>query len=133
MRRKLHLCIRLIVFIIIIASLIALGACSNTTFGELSGEGEGILIDVCRICHGTGGIGGFAPPLDERLGYSFENAKQLYDKIRFEMPRNKPGSLATMEYQQVLSYILIKNGFVGQQEIFKAGQLSDITIPDYTP
>ena len=121
--------VQLVGLIIIITSLLALGACSNTTFSQLSVEGEGILYNKCSMCHGIGGIGGFAPPLDERLGYSFEDARQIYDKIRFEMPRNKPGSLATLEYRQVLSHILLKNGFAGQQEIFKVGKLSDIAIP----
>ena len=129
MRIKPPFFVQLIVVVFILTSLITLGACSNTTFGQLSEEGEGVLSNRCTVCHGIEGIGGFAPRLDERLGHSFQNAKQIYDKIRFEMPRNKPGTLAAIEYRQVLSYILLKNGFISQQEIFKVGTLSDIAIP----
>jgi mono/diheme cytochrome c family protein len=109
--------------------LLTLGACSTESFGQLALGGESVLNSKCKDCHGIGGIGGFAPPLDNNLGYSFDNAKQIYDKIRTEMPRNNPGSLSALEYRQVFSYVLVNNGFVSEQDIFKAGNLSDITIP----
>ena len=123
--------IKLMSPLVLIVSIIAAGACSSESFGQLYVGGDSVINNACKNCHGVNGIGGFAPPLDERIGYSFENAKQLYDKIRFEMPRNKPGSLSTLEYRQVLSYILVTNGFVNEQEIF--GKLSDISIPRYPP
>jgi mono/diheme cytochrome c family protein len=129
MRIKPLLVIQLIASLLVLTSLIAFGACSNTTFGQLSEEGRAVYNDYCTLCHGYEGFVGSAPSLDERLGSSFQNAKQIYDKIRFDMPKSAPGMMAPVEYRQVLSYILIKNGFVGQQEIFKVGTLPDITIP----
>ena len=129
MRIKPSLIIQLLASLLVLISITALGACSNAPFGQLSEEGRGVYNDYCSLCHGYQGFDGSAPSLDERLGNSFQNAKQIYDKIRLDMPKSAPGLMAPIEYRQVLSYILIKNGFVSQQEIFKVGTLSDIDIP----
>ena len=117
---------------LIVVFLIALGACSSSdgTFNQLSQEGQDVFLANCVICHGLGGTGGFAPSLDIRLRYSYQNAEQLYDKIRFDMPRDRPRSLQKIQYKQVLSYILINNGYVGSQNTFDVGALSQVTITD---
>jgi len=113
------------------SAILALVACAAvSTFGQLSQEGQGVFSANCAQCHGPGGVGGVAPSLDARLGRYYQNADQLYDKIRFDMPKDKPGQLTTISYQQVLSYILVKNGYVGSQDEFKVGALSQIAISE---
>jgi hypothetical protein len=132
MRKTQSILVSLLVVLLIVVIQIALGACSSSdgTFGQLSQEGQDVFLANCVICHGLGGTGGFAPSLDITLRYFYNNAEQLYDKIRFDMPRDRPRSLQGIQYKQVLSYILINNGYVGSQDAFDVGALSQIAITD---
>ena len=122
--------LKLMILLALLVLLILLGACSTESFGQLHAGGESVINSVCKNCHGVNGIGGFAPSLDNRLGCTFQNAKQVYDKMRSDMPRNKPGSLSTMEYRQALSYVLLENGLANEGDIFEVGTLSDIKLPE---
>ncbi len=123
MKKKHYMAIPVMAFIGI---LMAMTACSPSTFGAMSDRGNGIFSSYCR-CHHSGGVG--APTLGTtRLGQDFQNAEQLYNKIRTDMPYDLPGVLAASEYQQVLSYILVQNGYVEREETFNLDTLSQITF-----
>lgn len=123
MKKKRYLAIPFMAFL---GLLLAMTACSPSTFGQLSDRGKYIFFDYCH-CHSAGGAG--APTLGAtRLGQNFQNAEQVYNKIRATMPYDLPGALAASEYQQVLSYILLQNGFVGTEDTFDVTALSQITF-----
>jgi len=111
--------------------LVALAACSSTsTFGKLAERGGGLFSTYCSSCHGSGGEGGGgAPPVYGRFGLDYQNAEQVFDKIRFEMPKNWPATMAASEYRQILSYILVQGGYVDPQDKFSDDALSQITFP----
>ena len=117
------------VFLVIafIGFLVLMTACSPSTFGQMSERGNGIFSTYCT-CHHSGGAG--APTLGHRLSQNFNNAQQVYDKIRTQMPYDLPGVLAASEYQQVLSYILLQNSYVNAEDTFDLETLSQIAITE---
>ena len=123
MKKKRYMAIPVMV---LLGLLLAMTACSPSTFGQLSDRGKYIFSDYCR-CHSAGGAG--APTLGAtRLEQDFQNAEQVYNKIRTSMPYDLPGALAASEYQQVLSYILLHNGYVNAEDTFDVTTLSQITF-----
>ena len=71
----------------------------------------------CASCHANDLRGNSNSP--ELVGMSFlflwENRplSVLYEKMRKEMPTNRPGSLATATYLDLLAFILQQNGYPG--------------------
>ena len=123
MKKKHYIAIPVMTFL---GMLLAMTACSPSTFGQLSDRGKYIFSDYCR-CHSAGGAG--APTLGAtRLRQNFQNAEQVYNKIRATMPYDLPGALAASEYQQVLGYILLQNSYVNAEDTFNVNALSQITF-----
>lgn len=82
--------------------------------GSAAAEGSRVYAIQCASCHGAEGEGFIGPPVfgpDAALG-SYGNGKKLLDYISATMPQNNPGGLTDAEYQQVLAFLLVRNGFV---------------------
>lgn len=83
----------------------------------------------CAECHGDnmrgGGMGGGAP----LSGFSFTTkwsgkpVSALYDYVRTQMPRNRPGSLTDQEYADLVALILSANDYpAGSGEVVPDSQ-----------
>ena len=78
-------------------------------------DGQIVFNTRCSRCHGTdltGGATGTSLIGDRFMQFwSEDNLDSLYKKISETMPRNSGGSLSDVEYVQVTTYLLQKNGF----------------------
>ena len=101
-----------------------------TTVGQLADAGKTVYASRCAKCHGDRGQGVGAPPV---IGASanlqkFNNAQALLEYINIAMPMDAPGGLSRQEYSQVLSFLLVENGFTPATTVFDAGNLSRLTL-----
>lgn len=78
-------------------------------------EGELFYRARCASCHGESLEGSAdAPPLsghDFRGDWDWGNMADLFEKIQYTMPANRPGVLTDGQVAEVLSYILKVNRF----------------------
>ena len=88
----------------------------------------------CASCHSVDLRGNSNTP--SLLGMSFmfiwedRSLGELYTKMRDEMPSDRPGSLSTQSYEDLLAYLLQSNQFpAGEKELkASAGMLDRISI-----
>ncbi|MCH7670842.1 MAG: cytochrome c [Proteobacteria bacterium] len=88
----------------------------------------------CASCHSVDLRGNSNTP--SLLGMSFmfiwedRSLAELYTKMRDEMPSDRPGSLSTRSYEDLLAYLLQSNQFpAGEKELkASAGMLDKISI-----
>ena len=88
----------------------------------------------CASCHSVDLRGNSNTP--SLLGMSFmfiwedRSLGELYTKMRDEMPSDRPGSLSTQSYEDLLAYLLQSNQFpTGGKELkSSAGMLDKISI-----
>ena len=91
---------------------------------------------ACERCHGADLAG---DPVQEipalsldsfMTAWSGRNVKDLFDTVKRSMPKDKPGSLGTGAYVDVVAYLLQANRFPsGARELPRAAeQLETITI-----
>lgn len=77
-------------------------------------RGEAIYRVRCAACHGASLQGtDFAPSLAGRdFAYDWDcgNIADLFEKIQFTMPANRPGRLSDGQVADVLAYVLKANG-----------------------
>jgi len=82
---------------------------------DQAARGESAYRDRCAFCHGASLQGSDdAPPLagrDFADDWNCANIADLFEKIQFTMPANRPGRLSQQQIAEVLSYILKANGF----------------------
>ncbi len=66
------------------------------------------------MCHGTDGQGGGKSALTgpNANPAKYTNAQKLFEFISTQMPPGKAGSLTKEVYLQIVSFLLLKNGFV---------------------
>jgi S-disulfanyl-L-cysteine oxidoreductase SoxD len=78
-------------------------------------EGELFYRARCASCHGPSLEGSpDGPPLsghDFRGNWDWGNMADLFEKIQYTMPANRPGALTDGQVAEVLSYILKVNRF----------------------
>jgi len=100
------------------------------TFGELARSGQAVYSAECARCHGNEGRGGGAPQLTGGTGIpaTYQDAGQLFSKISNTMPRDRPGTLSVSENHQVLSYLMVENGWVDPGNDFNANELSGLAL-----
>jgi len=99
-------------------------------------RGERTYGRSCEQCHGTDLAGDPvaeipALSLDSFMtSWSGKNVKDLFDTVKRSMPKDKPGSLGTGAYIDVVSYLLQANRFPsGSRELPRAPeQLEGIAI-----
>ncbi len=109
----------------------ALSPTPGATFGQLAEAGTNIFVTRCARCHGMKGEGGSAPALtgtQAQLG-KYKTFQGLLNYMSTAMPGNAPGTLSTLEYQQVFSYVTVQNSLILPETQFNAGQLESIPLP----
>ena len=114
-----HKGLQLIICSVIVA--LAVPAFAYTT--DQASNGKELYVKNCAVCHGAGGEGGPVPEQFGKLagmkaprlvGQGFlpgmKTVGQVYDFAKKKMPGNKPGSLKSSEYLDIISFALQANG-----------------------
>ena len=82
---------------------------------EQASRGEAVYTQACIACHGQDLGGNSNSPGLTGMGFMFlwegRNLGEFFEKIRSEMPTDRPGQLPVQDYLDVVAYILQKNGF----------------------
>jgi PQQ-dependent dehydrogenase (methanol/ethanol family) len=92
-------------------------ASSAPVFSSAQGtEGAHDYDKFCKSCHAGDLMGGSGPALvGDNFHVKWANGthklSDLYDFMRQKMPLMKPGSLSEDQYVNILSYVLLKNGY----------------------
>jgi len=100
------------------------------TFGQYADEGKAVFTQNCAKCHGDQGQGGVGPAI---MGTSatlqkFDTAQGLNAFITVAMPMDAPGTLSPQDYQRVLGYLMVQNGFAVRDTPFNAEKLQDYQL-----
>ncbi len=117
----------------VVGSPAAAGESRHYYSAEQSKAGASVYASQCSVCHGSQLQGKTGPALagpDFRssIEYSKMSGKQLYQFISSQMPYDKPGSLTETQYQQIVAYILDKNGFPAGKQPLTKKSLSQISL-----
>ena len=129
--RQLALCVMILAFV---ATVFA-----YTT--DQASNGKDLYVKYCAVCHGANGQGGTvpdefgqlkglkAPPLvgPGRLP-GMETVGQVYDFASQNMPANKPGSLNSEEYLDIISFALQANGIEPDGKPLTPASAKDIKL-----
>jgi cytochrome c len=89
---------------------------------DQASKGKELYVKHCAVCHGAGGAGGTVPQQFGKLagtkvpalvGPGFlpgmKDVGQVYDFASKNMPGDKPGSLKSNEYLEIISFALQAN------------------------
>ena len=101
---------------------------------EQANRGEAVYTEACIACHGQDLGGNSNAPGLVGMGFMFlwegRTVGEFFEKIRSEMPTDRPGQLSIQSYLDVVSYILRKNAFPAGDAILPsdAAILDAITI-----
>ncbi|MBI4289074.1 MAG: hypothetical protein HY671_11690 [Chloroflexi bacterium] len=108
------------------------------TIGQYAEEGKAAYARSCAKCHGDKGEGGrkiegLLPIPTQLIGpeahlEAYANTRLLLDYIKSEMPRDAPGSLAKQEYLDILSFLLVENGFVPPDRVMSPSQIENLPL-----
>ena len=83
--------------------------------GDQAARGEAAYRERCASCHGASLDGTDDGPSlagrDFREDWNGANVADLFEKIQFTMPANRPGRLTEDQDADILAYILKFNGF----------------------
>ena len=109
---------------------------------DQASNGKELYVSHCAVCHGASGGGGkvpeqfgnlaglTAPPL---AGPGFlpgmETVGQVYDFASKNMPADKPGSLKSGEYLEIISFALQANGINPDGEPLTPASAEKIKLP----
>lgn len=95
---------------------------------EQASRGRDSYMTTCASCHAVDLRGNSNSPGLVGVGFLFlwENRplSELFEKMRKDMPTNRPGSLATTTYLDLLAFILQQNGYP-ESEVLKESRLND--------
>lgn len=82
---------------------------------EQASRGREIYTEACIACHGQDLGGNSNSPGLKGMSFMFlwegRNLGEFYEKIRAEMPTDRPGQLPAQDYIDVIAYILAQNAF----------------------
>lgn len=118
-----------LIFLTYLVSLAATGIAQDNTsvwdeiFTEEQAErGEYVYTEACIACHGLDLGGNSNSPGLTGMSFMFlwegRSVGELFEKIRAEMPTDRPGQLPLQDYLDVTAYILLKNAFpAGDEEL----------------
>lgn len=125
--------------LMIFAVVVALGQTPRSVWDGVyttaqAGRGKLLSGEECARCHSESLGGGEAAPAlaGEAFVGRWQNAGELFEKIRTTMPTDSPGRLGRQEYTDILAYILSVNKFpAGAKELPKeTAELNSIKIED---
>lgn len=90
--------------------------------GEQATRGEVVYEDTCIACHGQDLGGNSNSPGLVGMGFMFlwegRTLGAFFEKIREDMPTDRPGQLPAQDYLDVVAYIMQANSFpVGDNEL----------------
>ncbi len=107
---------------VILAGIMSVVLAFGYTTDQAS-NGKELYVKNCAVCHGAGGEGGAVPAQFGKLagmkaprivGPGFlpgmKDVGQVYDFASKKMPGDKPGSLKSDEYLDIISFALQANG-----------------------
>ena len=100
--------------------------------------GAGIYAQNCAMCHGADLKGGAGPAL---FGQAFAAPSNnytvgaIFSEVAEQMPAGQPGSLTKTQYEDVMSYILQKNGYPagGAALVYKTALSSTAPLVSQVP
>ncbi|MBL4729645.1 MAG: cytochrome c [Gammaproteobacteria bacterium] len=101
---------------------------------EQAARGEIVYTEACIACHGQDLGGNSNSPGLIGMGFMFlwegRTLGEFFEKIRSEMPTDRPGQLPVQDYLDVVAYILQKNAFPEGREAmsFNVAVLNSIEI-----
>jgi S-disulfanyl-L-cysteine oxidoreductase SoxD len=101
---------------------------------DQASRGETVYSETCVSCHGQDLGGNSNSPGLVGMGFMFlwegRTLGEFFEKIRSDMPTDRPGQLTQQNYLDVLAYILLKNAFPSRTEELSANLniLNEITI-----
>ncbi|MEX0964039.1 MAG: cytochrome c [Pseudohongiellaceae bacterium] len=122
-------CARKLAPLVVLLSLVTVshGQGANTIWegvytDEQASRGEVVYSQACISCHGQDLGGNSNSPGLVGMGFMFlwegRTVGEFFEKIRSEMPTDRPGQLPQQDYLSVVAYILQKNGFpAGESEL----------------
>ena len=87
----------------------------GTYSSEQASRGEAVYSEACLACHGQDLGGNSNSPGLKGMGFMFlwegRTVGEFFEKIRSEMPTDRPAQLPVQNYLDVVAYILQENGF----------------------
>jgi len=101
---------------------------------DQASRGETVYKETCVSCHGQDLGGNSNSPGLVGMGFMFlwegRTLGEFFEKIRSDMPTDRPGQLTQQNYLDVLAYILLKNAFPSRTEELSSNLdiLNEITI-----
>ena len=101
---------------------------------DQSSRGETVYKETCVSCHGQDLGGNSNSPGLVGMGFMFlwegKTLGEFFEKIRSDMPTDRPGQLTQQNYLDVLAYILLQNNFPSRTEELSSNKdiLKEITI-----
>lgn len=82
---------------------------------DQASNGESAFMASCASCHANDLRGNSNSPGLVGMGFLFlwedRPLSELFEKMRSEMPTDRPGSLPTAQYLDLLAFILQSNGY----------------------
>ena len=101
---------------------------------DQASRGESVYKETCVSCHGQDLGGNSNSPGLVGMGFMFlwegKTLGEFFEKIRSDMPTDRPGQLTQQNYLDVLAYILLQNNFPSRTEELSSNKdiLKEITI-----
>ena len=101
---------------------------------DQASRGETVYSETCVSCHGQDLGGNSNSPGLVGMGFMFlwegKTLGEFFEKIRSDMPTDRPGQLTQQNYLDVLAYILLQNAFPSRTEELSSSLdiLNEITI-----
>ncbi|MBI2830602.1 MAG: hypothetical protein HYX81_05535 [Chloroflexi bacterium] len=98
--------------------------------GRLAEGGKVTMANICSKCHGDRGQGGIGPAIigANATLQKFETAKGLFDYVRIAMPLEAPGSLTQQQYLEVMSFLILQNGFADAGRTINPNGLEELLL-----
>jgi mono/diheme cytochrome c family protein len=89
---------------------------------EQADRGRALYLDVCASCHAKDLRGDSTAPslIEESFAFQWGDTTvgELFERIRTLMPSNRPNSLSSQRYRDIVAFILQANKFpAGGQEL----------------
>lgn len=104
---------------------------------EQASRGEAAYMTNCASCHANDLRGNSNSPGLIGVGFLFlweeRPLAELFQKMRDEMPTDRPGSLPAETYVDLLAFLLHSNGYPSGPEALNTAVLADETLSIVAP